>query len=87
MTTPAGSPMLRYAYNTNGLQNHRLDHALELLAENGYDGVALTLDVQHLDLVDVQHLDLVDELHHGDHDLGPDVHGLRPGDPGRRPDR
>lgn len=40
---------MRYAYNTNGLQNHRLDHALELLADNGYDGVALTLDVQHLD--------------------------------------
>ena len=35
---------LRYAYNTNGLTHHGLDDLLELLAENGYDGVALTLD-------------------------------------------
>ncbi len=40
---------LRYAYNTNGLQSHRLPDALELLAEAGYDGVALTLDVHHHD--------------------------------------
>ena len=40
---------MRFAYNTNGLQNHRLEHAIELLAEHGYDGVALTLDIHHLD--------------------------------------
>ncbi len=40
---------MRYAYNTNGLAHHRLDDALALLADTGYDGVALTLDVQHLD--------------------------------------
>jgi len=40
---------LRYAYNTNGLAHHRLDDALSLLADTGYDGVALTLDVHHLD--------------------------------------
>jgi sugar phosphate isomerase/epimerase len=40
---------LRYAYNTNGLQNHRLDDALALLAGTGYDGVALTLDWMHFD--------------------------------------
>jgi sugar phosphate isomerase/epimerase len=40
---------LRYAYNTNGLAHHRLDDALSLLADTGYAGVALTLDVQHLD--------------------------------------
>lgn len=40
---------LRYAYNTNGAQNHRLDDALALISEAGYDGVALTLDHHHLD--------------------------------------
>lgn len=41
--------MLRFAYNTNGCSNHRLDDALELIAEAGYQGVALTLDHHHLD--------------------------------------
>ena len=40
---------LRYAYNTNGASNHRLEDALALIAEAGYDGVALTLDHHHLD--------------------------------------
>jgi sugar phosphate isomerase/epimerase len=40
---------VRYAYNTNGLAHHRLDDALRMLADEGYAGVALTLDVQHLD--------------------------------------
>ena len=40
---------MRYAYNTNGLAHHRLADALSLLADTGYDGVALTLDVHHLD--------------------------------------
>ena len=40
---------LRYAYNTNGCANHRLDDALQLIAEHGYAGVALTLDHHHLD--------------------------------------
>jgi sugar phosphate isomerase/epimerase len=40
---------LRYAYNTNGLQSHRLGDALDLLADAGYEGVALTLDHMHLD--------------------------------------
>ncbi len=43
---------LRYAYNTNGTANHRLDDALGLIAESGYDGVALTLDIHHLDPFD-----------------------------------
>ena len=40
---------LRFAYNTNGAANHRLDDALAMVAEAGYDGVALTLDHHHLD--------------------------------------
>ena len=40
---------LRYAYNTNGCAHHRLDDALSLMADCGYDGVALTLDWHHFD--------------------------------------
>ncbi|MDF1662850.1 MAG: sugar phosphate isomerase/epimerase [Planctomycetota bacterium] len=40
---------LRFAYNTNGLQSHRLDEALSLLSDSHYHGVALTLDHMHLD--------------------------------------
>ncbi|MFF4873265.1 sugar phosphate isomerase/epimerase family protein [Streptomyces sp. SID5770] len=47
-TTPAPAP-LRYGYGTNGLADLRLDDALGLLADLGYDGVGLTLDHMHLD--------------------------------------
>jgi D-psicose/D-tagatose/L-ribulose 3-epimerase len=40
---------LRFAYNTNGAANHRLDDALSLIADSGYDGVALTIDHHHFD--------------------------------------
>lgn len=40
---------LRFAYNTNGTANHRLDDAIRLIKDAGYDGVALTLDIHHLD--------------------------------------
>ncbi len=40
---------LRLAYNTNGFAHHRLDDAIDLVADLGYDGLALTPDVQHLD--------------------------------------
>ncbi|WP_432051551.1 sugar phosphate isomerase/epimerase family protein [Streptomyces xiamenensis] len=46
MTTPVP---LRYGYGTNGFANHRLEDALEVIADLGYDGVALTLDHHHLD--------------------------------------
>ena len=40
---------LRFGYGTNGFADHRLDDALAVIADLGYDGVALTLDVRHLD--------------------------------------
>ena len=40
---------LRYAYNTNGAANHRLDDALRLIADSGYQGAAITLDHHHCD--------------------------------------
>ncbi|WP_327287010.1 EboA domain-containing protein [Streptomyces sp. NBC_01198] len=43
---------LRFGYGTNGFANHRLDHALDVIAGLGYEGVALTLDHTHLDPYD-----------------------------------
>ncbi|MDN3249590.1 MULTISPECIES: sugar phosphate isomerase/epimerase family protein [unclassified Streptomyces] len=40
---------LNLGYGTNGLTDLRLDDALALLADLGYDGVGLTLDHMHLD--------------------------------------
>ncbi|WP_407562207.1 sugar phosphate isomerase/epimerase family protein [Streptomyces sp. 184] len=40
---------LRLAYGTNGLTDLRLTDAVALLADLGYDGIALTLDHMHLD--------------------------------------
>lgn len=39
----------RYAYNTNGLAHHRLGDAVDLVADLGYEMLALTPDVCHLD--------------------------------------
>lgn len=40
---------LRFGYGTNGFANHRLTDALDVVADLGYVGVALTLDHAHLD--------------------------------------
>lgn len=48
--TPGPAPArMRFGYGTNGFANHRLDDALGVIADLGYDGVALTLDTDHLD--------------------------------------
>lgn len=43
---------LRFGYGTNGFGSHRLDDALGIIADLGYDGVALTVDQPHLDPAD-----------------------------------
>ncbi|GAA4055866.1 sugar phosphate isomerase/epimerase family protein [Streptomyces shaanxiensis] len=40
---------LKFGYGTNGFTHHRLTDVLVVLADLGYDGVALTLDHNHLD--------------------------------------
>ncbi len=44
-----GRQGLRFAYGTNGLTDLRLADAVRLLADLGYQGVAVTLDHMHLD--------------------------------------
>jgi sugar phosphate isomerase/epimerase len=40
---------LRFGYDTSGFSHHRLADALRVIANLGYEGVALTLDHHHLD--------------------------------------
>jgi sugar phosphate isomerase/epimerase len=40
---------LRFAYNTNGTVYHRMEDAVALISDAGYDGVALTIDHGALD--------------------------------------
>ena len=39
---------MKFGYNTNGFAHHSLAEALRVIARAGYDGVAITLDVNHL---------------------------------------
>ncbi len=43
---------MRLGYNTNGLPHHRLTDAIDLLADEGYQSVAITLDAGALDPYD-----------------------------------
>jgi sugar phosphate isomerase/epimerase len=50
---------LSFGYNTNGFANHKLEDALELIADCGYRGVALTLDTHHCNPFTTEPADLV----------------------------
>jgi L-ribulose-5-phosphate 3-epimerase len=49
---------LSFGYNTNGFAHHKLEDALEIIADCGYRGVALTLDNYHCNPFTVESADL-----------------------------
>lgn len=49
---------LSFGYNTNGFAHHKLEDALEIIADCGYRGVALTLDSHHCNPFTVEPADL-----------------------------
>ncbi len=48
---------LHFGYNTNGFAHHRLLDAIKIIADLGYESVALTLDHDALDPFDADNLD------------------------------
>jgi sugar phosphate isomerase/epimerase len=60
---------LSFGYNTNGFAHHQLEEALHIIADCGYAGVALTLDIHHCNPFTTEPADLVrlrqllDKLH------------------------
>jgi sugar phosphate isomerase/epimerase len=50
---------LSFGYNTNGFAHHKLEDALEIVADCGYRGVALTLDNYHCNPFTVEPPDLL----------------------------
>ena len=54
----AGEMNLSFGYNTNGFAQHKLEDALEIIADCGYRGVALTLDNYHCNPFTVEPPDL-----------------------------
>ncbi len=50
---------LSFGYNTNGFAHHKLEDALEIIADCGYRGAALTLDNYHGNPFTVEPADLV----------------------------
>ena len=61
--------MFRLGYNTNGLAHHRVLDALRLLADLGYEGVALTPDVGGLDPLQLRR-GLVSDVRRWSEELG-----------------